>query len=219
LYYAWPGAGLGIGLRVQLSRNLTQADVDGMSLYRTSLAVCAALSIVGVGASLVQAPVPPRVYDVIFFAAAAAMGLSLQTIHIYMKPMHNLLKGLWGAGVLCAAILAVSPLLTSGSLVTEVQQRPELLLAVGWQFVALTGLFFKEAFYFGRLEASGLTLLVPALALGHFLHLLPATAETLGSAVFAGLFGLFAARKFQQPPRDDIGDKSVFDHLERGGSL
>jgi uncharacterized integral membrane protein len=48
---------------------------------------------------------------------------------------------------------------------------------------------------------------------------LPAQAEVGGSIAFAALFLLFAARKFRQNPRDDLGDKSVFDHLERGGTL
>jgi uncharacterized integral membrane protein len=201
------------------TRNLTQSDVDGVSLYRSSLAICAALTAIGVGTSLAGLPIAPRAYDALYFSAAASFGVSLQTIHIYLKPMHNLVKGLWATGVLCSSVLAISPLLSTGALVSELQLRPELMLAVGWQFVALTGLFFKEAFCFGRAEAAALTLLVPLLSAGHFLRLLPGPVENAGALAFAVLFLFFAARKFQQPARDDLGDKSVFDHLERGGSL
>jgi uncharacterized integral membrane protein len=210
-------ATLFISLSVQ--RNLTQSDVDGVTLYRSSLAVCAALAAVGVCAGIANAPIPTRAYDALYFAAAAALGVSLQTIHIYLRPMHNLVKALWAVGVVCSGVLAASPLLSTGALVSELQLRPELMLAVGWQFVALTGLFFKEAFCFGRAEAAALTLLVPLLSMGHFLRLLPGPVESAGAVAFAGLFLLFAARKFQQPARDDLGDKSVFEHLERGGSL
>ena len=42
-------------------------------------------------------------------------------------------------------------------------QRPELLLASGWVFVALTGLFFKEFACFQRWEASALFAILPIL--------------------------------------------------------
>jgi uncharacterized integral membrane protein len=204
---------------------LTQSDVDGIALYRGSLAVCAALVTAGVAGGLSGVDVPPCAWDALYFGAAGAFAVALATIHIYLKPAHNFLKALHGGGVAASVVIALSLVygsstdVSSGGLVMEVLAKPELLLAVGWQFVALTGLFFKEAVCFQRTEALALGLLVPVLTGGHFLRILPAQAEVGGSIAFAALFLLFAARKFRQNPRDDLGDKSVFDHLERGGTL
>lgn len=199
--------------------NLTQGDIDGVTVYRTSLALCAGLASFGIVSYLLGTNFPPKAWDALFFAASGCFGVALQTIHIYLKPMHNFIKGLWAAGLICSGVLAASPLLSSGAMVTEVLQRPELMLAVGWQFVSLTGLFFKEAVCFGRKEALALFALVPILSGGHFLHLLPSQVESGGAVVFSALFMLFCVRKFLQNPRDDLGDKSVFEHLEKGGTL
>jgi len=56
-------------------------------------------------------------------------------------------------------------------------EKPELLLASGWVFVALTGLFFKEWACFQRTEASAGFALVPIVTGGHFLGILPPQAE------------------------------------------
>lgn len=45
---------------------------------------------------------------------------------------------------------------------------------------------------------------------GHLTGLLPEAAEQLLLAAFVGTSLLFAARKYTQPIKDDIGDKSVF---------
>lgn len=199
--------------------HLTQGDVDGVLVYRGSLAVCAALTAVGVALGVLRLPTPPHLLDATFFGASIAFGVALQTIHIYMKPMHNLIKGLWVVGFIGAVVLTASPFLPSHSVYQAIIEYPELLLAVGWQFVAMTGLFFKEAICFGRPEALALFGLVPILSGGHFLHLLSPAVERYGLVSFAVIFLFFSARKFLQAPRDDLGDKSVFDHLERGGTL
>ncbi len=88
---------------------------------------------------------------------------------------------LWLSGAIgSAAVLLTSP---SHYLVATAYQDPQLLLACGWVFVALTGLFFKEWACFQRLEASALFALVPVLTGGHFLHILPSEVEKAGSVV------------------------------------
>lgn len=198
---------------------LTQGDADGVLIYRLCLlTMSVATATAGALALTVGTDISPRVYDALALLSALAFGGSLQTIHIYLKPMHNFLKVLWALGLAGGLALAASPL-TGDGVVLTVFDKPALLLAIGWQFVALTGLFFKEAVCFHRLEANLLIALVPLLSGGHFLGALPADAERAGSAVFVALFLVFALRKFTQPARDDIGDMSVFNHLESGGSL
>lgn len=198
---------------------LTQGDVEDVTFYRScllasacSLATATALSLTtGVG-------IPPRVYDVLALLSSLAFGGALQTIHIYVRPLHTGLKVLWVLGLLGGLALGVSPLTATPEGVSGVMMsawdHPALLLAFGWQFVALTGLFFKEAICFGRLEALLLMGVMPVLAGGHFLSLLPVQAEQATGALFAGLFVFFALRKFTQASTDDLGDKSVFQYLD-----
>lgn len=162
--------------------------------------------------------VPSQVYDIGALVFAAAFGGALQTIHIYAKPLHKLLKILWAIGAGSGLVLALSPLVEHGVIET-VFDKPALLLTVGWSLVSLTGLFIKEAMCFGRLEALLLIALVPVLSGGHFLGALPPSVEKSGAALFATLFVFFALRKFSQRATDDIGDMSVFEHLAKGGQL
>ena len=84
-------------------------------------------------------------------------------------------QALWLGGVLGSVGAAVAA--PSHHLVLSTIQHPELLLASGWVFVALTGLFFKEFACFQRWEASILFGLVPVLTGGHFLRVLPSNVE------------------------------------------
>lgn len=199
---------------------LKQSDANGVFVYRVAVAsMSLCMSAVAALAVTKGSDVPPYVYDALYFVNLASFGVALQTIHIYMKPLHNALKALWGLGLAASVALSLSPLLSGNGIVMETYNHPALLLAIGWQFVALTGLFIKEAACFGRFEAISLIFLIPFLAGGHFIGFLPASVETYGAIGFAAFFLLFSARKFMQPAKDDIGDMSVFEHLAKGGTL
>lgn len=140
------------------------------------------------------------------------LGLALQWIHIYLKPLHQALKLLLLLG--CIGWLAL--LVTSGPrhALSSLASQPLWILAVGPQFAALTGIGFKEFFCFQRLEAIGLTLLLPIALLGRLTTL-------MGSELCLALMGLaslllvvMALRKFGIDAAADVGDKSVFAYLE-----
>ncbi len=80
--------------------------------------------------------------------------------------------------------------------------------------MALTGIFFKEAFCFNRAETKALTPLVPMLLLGHLAGVIQPGTERVLLLVLAVLFGVFAGRKTIQEIPSDIGDKSVFEYLK-----
>jgi uncharacterized integral membrane protein len=103
---------------------------------------------------------------------------------------------------------------TSEPTALYVYNHPLTLLGVGFTFVALTGLFFKEAFCFNRLETKLLTPLIPLLLMGHLVGVLPVQAERVLLGLWAVLFVVFALRKSLQPIPPDIGDKSVFAYLK-----
>lgn len=205
------------------SWNLTQGDVDDVQVYRSCLLACAGTSAAAIALALtVGLDAPPRLYDALALLSSIAFGGALQTIHIYARPLHTALKALWALGLAGGITLAISPLtatvqadgVAAAGVMLSAYQHPALLLAFGWQFVALTGLFIKEAVCFGRTEALLLIALVPILSGGHFLNVLPMQTEQSGAILFSSLFLLFALRKFTQPATDDIGDMSVFQYFD-----
>ncbi|MHC5732912.1 MAG: DUF2301 domain-containing membrane protein, partial [Nostoc sp.] len=91
-------------------------------------------------------------------------GVSLFTIHIYMASLHRTLQVFWAIGTIASVILTIT---SSEPLALAVYNQPITLFGVGFIFVALTGIYFKEAFCFNRLETKVLTPIVPLLLLGH----------------------------------------------------
>jgi uncharacterized integral membrane protein len=151
------------------------------------------------------------VMDLLFALFSAALGLCLWTIHIYLKPLHIALQLCWGLG--CVAALSIF-MIQSQSLITILYPPFALeLMGVGFVFIALTGLFVKEAFCFNRIQAKALILIVPILLLGHWLGALSMPVEKGLLSAWAILFLWFALDKDMQPIPPDIGDKTVFEYL------
>lgn len=145
---------------------------------------------------------------------AAALGLALVQIHIYVTPLKRMLQLFWLVGVLGGSYV----LLSSGtaSLPGYVAENRSAVWFIGPSFAALTGLTFKEGVCYGKGEAFALTILVPTLLLGHLSGIgnfgNGAVDHTL-AVIVAGLLLVFAGRKYTQPVKDDIGDGSVFNFM------
>ncbi len=194
---------------------ITAADRQGVVIYRSAL-MLAAISF-GVGTIAVLCGVDRldrgNLLNLLTFLAtifAVALGIALANIHIYMVFLHRTLQIFWAIG--CASAIGCS-IYYHQPIGAIVYQQPLTILGVGFIFAALTGIFFKEAFCFDRLETKLLVFIVPLLLLGHLTQLLPQATETILLAVWAGLFLVFAVRKVIQQIPPDIGDKSVFAHL------
>lgn len=191
---------------------ITQSDRTGVIIYRAGLMV-AALSF-AIGSALVLLNNNPTVFTTLtplYACFSLALGVSLFTIHIYMASLHRMLQIFWAIGTITSVILAIS---SSEPLAFTVYNQPFTLFGVGFIFVALTGIYFKEAFCFNRLETKVLTLIVPLLLLGHLAGILPTQGESLLLGIWATLFLVFALRKTVQAIPADIGDKSVFTYLK-----
>ncbi|WP_414583984.1 DUF2301 domain-containing membrane protein [Scytonema sp. PCC 10023] len=190
---------------------ITEGDRTGVIIYRTGLMV-AALSF-AIGSALVVLNNNPnfQLLTPLYACFSLALGVSLLTIHIYMAFLHRLLQVCWVIGSITAVILALS---SSTPLAVTIYTQPLTLLGVGFTFVALTGIYFKEAFCFNRLETKVLTPIVPVLLLGHMLGVLPTQGEQVLLGLWAILFVVFAVRKAIQAIPPDIGDKSVFQYLK-----
>ncbi|MBT9315515.1 DUF2301 domain-containing membrane protein [Leptothoe spongobia TAU-MAC 1115] len=148
----------------------------------------------------------------LYFLMWVGLGVSLWFIHIYLRPLHQALQVFWLVGGLASIGLAIS---FPAPLVLTAYQQPLSMLGIGFTFAALTGIFFKEAFCFNRLETKILTLLVPAMLLTHLVGALPVMLGRDLLIVWAVLFSVFAFRKLVQPIPPDIGDKSVFEYLKQ----
>jgi uncharacterized integral membrane protein len=197
------------------SFTINEDDRQEVVIYRTALMV-AALSF-GLGtiavlskSELLSSETLSNLLTVLATIFAVAMGIALANIHIYMVILHRTLQIFWAIGFASAIGFALYYQQSIGEIV---YQQPLTILGVGFIFAALTGIFFKEAFCFNRLETKLLVLIVPLLLLGHLTQMLPQAVEPILLAVWAGLFLVFAIRKVIQPIPPDIGDKSVFEYL------
>ena len=197
---------------------LTQRDRQEVIFYRAGLALSALAFAVGSGLILWQGPTPLvlQTLTVLFALFSLGLGISLALIHIYFVALHRLLQVFWAIGTVSSLIFAIY---SSQPLALFIYENPLSLLGVGFIFAALTGIYFKEAFCFNRLETKLLTPLVPLLLLGHLFSILPVSIERGLLAVWAIFFVVFAIRKAIQAIPPDIGDKSVFIYLKQQKTL
>ena len=196
---------------------VTEGDRTGVIIYRSGLMVAALSFAVGsAGVLLNDNLAVSQALTPLIVCFCLGLGVSLVTIHIYLAALHRVLQVFWAIGTLAALVLALS---SSEPLAATVYNHPAALFGVGFMFAALTGIYFKEAFCFNRLETKLLTPLVPVLLLGHLVGVLPVQWERAMLAIWAIFFVVFALRKAVQSIPPDIGDKSVFDYLKQQQSV
>ena len=191
---------------------INQSDRQEVIIYRTGLMVAAVCFAVGTYLALqYNNPTVWRTLTWLYAGFSIALGVSLWNIHIYMVQLHRALQIFWGIGSLSAMILAFS---SPEPLALTVYNQPLTILGIGFTFAALTGIFFKEAFCFNRIETKFLTPMVPLLLLAHLTGKLPVYWEQFLLGLWAICFMIFAIRKVTQAIPPDIGDKSVFEYLK-----
>lgn len=188
------------------------SDRTEVVLYRTGLAIAAVSCAIAVLSVFLAPNIAPIVSTLCYCLLWAGLGLSLFKIHIYVRPLHRALQLFWAIGGGASLVVAI---FYSTPLALTAYQQPLTIFGIGFTFAALTGIFFKEAFCFNRLETKFLVVLVPGLLLGHMAGLLSIQTEQSMLAAWSVLFVVFAVRKLIQPIPPDIGDKSVFDYLKK----
>ncbi|ONK56055.1 uncharacterized protein A4U43_C10F3680 [Asparagus officinalis] len=192
------------------------SDVREVILYRCGLVTAAASFVLASSAAFLPegnalGDILKQDIDFLYLLGASGLGLSLFLIHIYVTPIKRFLQALWAVGVagsIATYLNLARPL--EESLIQYVIDNPIAIWFVGPLFAALTGLVFKEGLCYGKLEAGILTFIIPGLLLGHLTGLMDNGTKLSLLGIWMALFVVFAARKFQQPIKDDIGDKSVF---------
>lgn len=157
---------------------ITQSDRRGVIIYRLGLTLAALSFILGSGLVLWQGATSwvLQLLTPLFFLYSLGLGISLVTIHIYLVPLHRILQAFWAIGTLSGIIITWR---SYEPLALFVYHHPLTLLGIGFSFAALTGIYFKEAFCFNRLETKFLTPIVPLLLLGHLLNILPVNIEQM----------------------------------------
>jgi uncharacterized integral membrane protein len=191
-----------------------KSDRVGVVIYRGSLACAAIAWVIGTAIALSGSLSVSTMshLDICYWVFYLALGVGLWTIHIYLAPLHKALQALWLVGGLGSLWVAFQ---AQGPLVARLYADPLSLALSGWIFIALTGLFVKEAFCFNRAETKVLTVVVPIVLGGHWLGLLSLGAEKVGLVLWTALMLVFAIRKCLQPIPPDLGDKSVFEYLHK----
>lgn len=193
---------------------ITQGDRLGVIAYRGCLLTAALCFAAGTAIVLtgMDNSAAPLLLDGLSAGFLLALGGSLLLIHIYMASLHRTLQLFWLIGTVAAVVVRFQ---YAAPVPVAVYQHPLSILGIGFAFAALTGIFFKEAFCFNRLETKALTPLVPILLLGHLFSVLPIGVETGLLGAWAVLMMIFALRKTVQAIPGDIGDKSVFAYLKQ----
>ncbi|HEY9658102.1 MAG TPA: DUF2301 domain-containing membrane protein, partial [Allocoleopsis sp.] len=151
---------------------ITSADRQGVVIYRAGLMVAALSFALGTGLVLMQGATPSVLFalSLLYTCFVLALAVSLWTIHIYMAALHRALQAFLAIGAVASLVIAhASP----DPFALTVYTQPLSILGVGFTFAALTGIFFKEAFCFNRVETKLLTPIVPTLLIGHLLGILP----------------------------------------------
>jgi len=174
----------------------------GLTLASICLTLSTIITLLGLSVELITP---------LFFLFALGLGISLITVHIYLAPLKRLLQIFWLIGTLTGVIILS---LIQEPLAIYIYNHPLTILGIGFIFAALTGIYFKEGFCFGRWETKLLTPLIPLLLLGHLFNILPVNIEKGLLISWTILFIVFIVRKLTQSIPPDIGDKSVFAYLK-----
>lgn len=195
---------------------IEDSDIREVILYRSGLVTAAASFVLASSAALlpndsVMSNLIEKNLDLFYALGSCGLGLSLYLIHIYVTEIKRALQSLWFLGTLGSLATYFALAQPAGkSLVQYVIENPVAVWFVGPLFAALTGLVFKEGLCYGKLEAGILTFVIPSLLLGHLTGFMDDGVKITLLSTWLALFVVFAGRKFTQPIKDDIGDKSVF---------
>ena len=194
---------------------ITKRDRLEVIIYRAGLVVAAASFAIASNLFFAQGQAALAAITPLFALFSAGLGVSLYFIHIYMKALHRVLQVFWLIGTIATIAIAMS---SNEPLALYIYNHPLTLFGTGFTFAALTGIYFKEAFCFNRMETKILTPIVPLLLLGHIAGIIPVEMEQALLGIWSIGFSVFAIRKMIQEIDPDIGDKSVFDYLKQQGN-
>jgi len=188
------------------SFTITAADELEVTVYRASVTALALAFDVGALSPVLN--LSSEFVDAATLVGALSLGSALLSVHMYLSLIKRTMQLLCAFGSVSGLALFVFAA-HDQSVAAYVHGHPLSVFLVGPFFAALTGLAFKEGACYGKGESIALFFLIPALLLS---TLAGASDAAQTSLLFsdAVLLSVWAARKWTQAVKDDVGDKSVF---------
>ena len=190
--------------------SINQNDIKEVKLYRFSLLFCSISFVLGLSHWILIGNSYAWIWLV---TMAIGIGGSLKWIHIYLKVLHQFLQILWGIG--CISILIIMINVGAQNILELFHENKIYLILVGPLFASLTGIGFKEFFCFRRTEAIGVTLFIPLALLGYMINIFNQKITFILLFISSILLLIMSLKKFGVDASADIGDKSVFNYLEK----
>jgi len=193
---------------------INQSDRRGIMIYRGGLVISALSFITGSFLFLWQGATPfvLQTLTYLFIIFSLGLAISLVTIRIYLIFLHRLLQIFWLIGTVSMAIIAWQ---NPQPLALLIYNNSLVLFTTCFSFATLTGIYLKETFCYQQFESIFLTILVPALFIGHVNALFSPSIERSLLTIWMILFLIFILRKVMQPLAPDIGDKTIFTYFEQ----
>lgn len=203
------------------SLEINEQDIRGVQLYRGGIVLCALAFVLGTALLLLtegwRSPSSAEWLEqnrVLLWVTVGmivfGVGLSVVTIHLYIRQFHSFLKLLFGIGMVSVLIFLIMAVVSDRGFLTILYMTPYGTFGFGFVLATLCGIAVKEAFCFGRAEAILFAVVTPILILGHMFHSLSPMTELTLLCTDTILLSVFAARKVIMPVDLDIGDKSVY---------
>ena len=189
---------------------ITSSDKKEVFFYRLSILFCGLFFLIGITQWFTNGSHQIWIW---ILGMSLSLGLSLKWIHIYLRPLHQTLIIFWLIGSIGFVVIAYHFGITN--IIYSIRENPRLILLIGPLFASLTGIGFKEFFCFRRIEAIGITIFIPIALIGYLTELANERFTFAMLVVSSLLLILMGIRKFNLPAEADVGDKSVFNFLER----
>ncbi len=197
---------------------LTTGDKVSVILYRAGiviftldllvLAMAATFSWKGLSWHSVQTHTNLTILNSLLYLLYLSVGVSVFTIHLYVKRFRRFIKSLYALSVISLALMLF---LNGTDIASLLLQRP----AASILWLPLSGciafITMKEAFCFRLLEGYILTMLLPLFVLLLSTRVVKPHHTGIFLLIIALMLVLFTFRKVFMPVAYDIGDKSAYE--------
>ncbi len=198
---------------------LTLWDRISVVFYRTGITVFSAILIYmgiytvlhwpGISWREVSAITKVKNLNVLLYLLYFSVGLSVFTIHLYVKRFRRFIKILYGLALLClVGLLIITKGVDIASLIIKKPASGLLLLPLAGCISFIT---MKEAFCFRLIEGYIITLILPIFIIVFATRILPPYTTASFLMVIGLLIAFFTVRKIFMPIAYDIGDKTAYE--------
>ncbi len=187
---------------------LTLYDKISVVIYRTGIVISALLLLLGGFFLFWHGMISSEHLSVFIVLLYVSVGLSVATIHIYVKRFRRFIRGLYLLSLVFLSFLIFEEGMSFGRVLLSEPSKMLYLLPLSGCLAFIT---MKEAFCFRLNEGYLLTFIFPLMVL---LLAIKGISYKLIAPVVIGtgiIFCYFTIRKITMPLYYDIGDKSAYE--------